>query len=262
MTEAFAKLRFPDRLSLAWRLSRANWKTLILLLAGGWSSLAAASSVTAIAATGLIGGRFGLIAAALVAHYIFIIYAIGIFSLALARTETRPARLREDLKIVARPLARFGQLFGLVNALICFLALAPQIPLIFLAFTPPPLRLPLQVLAAAVCYLFFALLVCCQAASEKKHAGALDTLGRSLEIFWKNMRVWLSSALAMLLLSSPAMLAWFHDFQTASAWGGNYKSLLMGLALMLPAAIVIIFLYAISFKQSLADTPPQTGRPL
>lgn len=255
----YAELSFKDRLKLAGAMTRLHWKSLTIMLTFGWLSMASVTSLAAIAASGLIGLQYGLLTAMLIAHYLFIPYAVGIFSLVLSCLKSPYAAAlsaRDLLSIMAKPYTHYGDLFVLVNILICFLALTPQMATSFLAMIPQALHLPYLVLVTLLCYFFIACLVCCQAASSDKYEPAMESLNAVITLLMENKGAWLASAATMLILSAPAMLVMFHGFEAANVWSGRIEHLLAGLALMLPATVFTLFLYAVTFCQSVALLPP------
>lgn len=260
MIENYADLTFKAKMSWAWAMTRANWKILSLIMITGWSSIILVTSMVTVVAGGLIGIRYGLITAMLLAHYIFIPYVIGIFKLILSQMEKsyQPDSSLADMRFaLISPFHQFGDFFGLINALICFLALTPQMAMAFLGVLPEPLWLPFQVLVCVLCYMFFTFLVCCQAAFETEPAGSFQTLSNTISLIMENAGGWASAAIVMLLLCLPSMCALFNGFQGTNVWSGNYINLALGLLLLMPAAMLIFYLYAITFKQTLANMVPR-----
>lgn len=259
MTVDYANLSFKGRLKLAWAMTASSWKPLTMLLAFGWLSIASITSLASIAASGLIGMRYGLLTAMLIAHYVFIPYAVGVFSLVLSclqNPEAANPSAKHLLRIMAKPYSHYGDLFVLVNVLICFLALTPQMAASFLSIIPAALHLPYLVLVTLLSYLFIACIVCCQAASSEKYETALESLNAVITLLMENKKAWLTSAATMLVLCAPSMLVMFNGFETTNIWSGRIEFFLAGLVLLLPATVFTLFLYAVTFCQSVALLPP------
>lgn len=258
MTVDYANLSYTDRLKLAWMLTKSNWKSLAILLTVGWLSVASITSLASIAASGLIGVRYGLLTAMLIAHYVFIPYAVGIFSLVLICLQNPYApnfSAKDLLTIMVKPYMHYGDLFVLVNILICFLALTPQMATSFLSMIPEALHLPYLILVTLLCYLFIACLICCQAASSEKYETAMESLNATITLLLENKKAWVTSAATMLVLCTPSMMVMYNGFEATNVWSGRIEFLLAGLVLLLPATVFTLFLYAVTFYQSVALLP-------